>query len=146
MNYFLVKSDPDEYGINDLKKDKIATWDGVRNAQAVIFMKQMKVGDKVLVYHSQGQNSIVGLVEVVGNSRPDPTDSKSWLVDFKFIRQFEEPFVTLKQIKEAGKFNKADGFRLTYQSRLSVMPVPDKFINWFKQQSGVKGDWSDISV
>lgn len=136
MKYFLAKSDPEEYGIEDLEKDKIAPWDGVRNAQAVIFLKQMQAGDRVLIYHSQGQNSLVGLAEVVGKSGADPKDPKSWLVNFKFIRKFSEPFVTLRQIKETSLFPKEAGFRLTFQSRLSVMPVPEIFLNWFKKQPG----------
>ncbi len=137
MKYFLAKSDPGEYGIDDLAREGVATWDGVRNAQAVIFLKMMHKGDRVLIYHSQGQTSIVGLAEVVGESCPDPNDPRSWLVDFKFIRRFEEPFVTLKQIKETGMFGKESGFRLTYQSRLSTMEVPESFIVWLKNQPGI---------
>lgn len=137
MKYFLVKSDPEEYGIDDLARDKVAEWDGVRNPQAVNFLKQMRSGDRVLIYHSQGQMSIVGLAEVVGKSRPDPKDPKSWLVSFKFVRKFREPCVTLHQIKETGLFGRESGFRLTYQSRLSTMDVPEKFISWFRKQPGV---------
>jgi predicted RNA-binding protein with PUA-like domain len=131
MKYFLAKSDPKEYGIDDLAKDGTASWDGVRNAQAVIFLKQMREGDKVLIYHSQGEASIVGLAEVVGDGKPDPKEPRSWLVDFKFIKKFKEPLVTLKQVKETGKF---PNFRLVRQSRLSTMDVPDKFIIWLKEQ------------
>ena len=131
MNYYLAKSDPLEYSIEDLAKDSIASWDGVRNPQALKFLKHMQKGDRVLIYHSQGQAAIVGLAEVVGNQRPDPNDSKSWLVDFKFIRTFKEPYITLQQIKKTGLFN---DFRLVYQSRLSTMDVPAYFINWLKAQ------------
>lgn len=134
MKYFLVKSDPEDYSLYDLEKDGIATWDGVRNAQAVIFLKQMQKGDRVLVYHSQGEASIVGLAEMIGNSRPDPNDARSWLIDLKFIRRFTEPFVTLKQIKQNGNFK---DFRLVRQSRLSTMDVPQNFIDWFAKQPGV---------
>jgi predicted RNA-binding protein with PUA-like domain len=131
MNYFLAKTDPETYSIDQLEKDKETTWDGVTNPQAVIFLKQMKKGDKILIYHSQGQASIVGLAEVVGNSRPDPKNPKTWLVDFKFIKRFPEPYITLKQIKETGKF---DDMRLVYQGRLSTMDLPEKFITWLKEQ------------
>ncbi len=130
MNYFLAKTDPETYSITDLEKDKQTTWDGVRNPQAVIFLKQMQPKDKVLIYHSQGESAIVGLAEVVGNSRPDPKDTRSWLVDFKFVKKFKEPYVTLQQIKESGKF---DDFRLVRQGRLSTMDVPEKFIEYLKK-------------
>lgn len=131
MKYFLAKTDPETYSIDNLEKDRQTTWDGVRNPQALIFLKQMQKGDRLLIYHSQGQSAIVGLAEVVGNSRPDPKDAKSWLVDVKFIKKFHEPFITLKQIKQTGKFST---FRLVYQSRLSTMDVPENFIAWLKEQ------------
>lgn len=131
MNYYLAKSEPSTYSIDDLERDSRTTWDGVSNAQAVIFLKQMKPGDRVFIYHSGGVSAIVGLAEVVGESRPDPKNPKSWLVDFKFIRKYAEPYVTLKQIKESGKF--AD-FRLVRQSRLSTMDVPETVVAWLKEQ------------
>jgi predicted RNA-binding protein with PUA-like domain len=91
----------------------------------------MEKGDRVLIYHSQGEAAIVGLAEVVGNSRPDPKEPRSWLVDFKYLRSFKEPYITLKQIKETGKF---DDFKLVRISRLSTMDVPDDFIAWLKKQ------------
>src|SRR4051812_28089275 len=99
VTYFLAKTDPETYSISDLEKEKVAVWSGVRNPQAVKVLKTMKKGDRVLIYHSQGEACIVGLAEVVGNSRPDPKDAKSWLVDFKFLRKFSEPFVSLRMIK-----------------------------------------------
>jgi len=131
MKYFLAKTDPQTYSIDDLERDKTTTWDGVKNPQAVIFLKQMQPGDKVLIYHSQGEASIVGLAQVIGNSRPDPKEKRSWLVDFKFLKKFGQPFVNLQQIKATGKF---DDFRLVRQGRLSTMDVPEKFIRWFQEQ------------
>jgi predicted RNA-binding protein with PUA-like domain len=127
MNYFLAKTDPDTYSIRDLAKEKITTWNGVRNPQAVLVLKKMKKGDKVLMYHSQGESAIVGLAIVAGNSRPDPKDPKSWLVDFKYSKTFKEPFVTLGQIKESKKFN---DLALVKQGRLSTMEIPEAFISW----------------
>lgn len=131
MQYYLAKTDPDTYSIDDFEKLGRDTWDGVRNPQAVIFLKQMKPGDRVLIYHSQGEGAIRGLGEVIGNSRPDPKDPKSWLVDFKFIKKFKEPFVTLQKVKATGKFM---DFRLVRQGRLSVMDVPHEFIEWIKKE------------
>ena len=131
MKYFLAKTDPETYSITDLEKDKHTTWDGVANPTAVQFLKQMSPGDKVLIYHSQNEKTIVGLAEVVGASRPDPNNPKSWLVDFKYIKKFPVPHVTLKQIKETGRF---EDFKLVRQGRLSTMDVPEGFITWLKKQ------------
>ncbi len=131
MKYFLAKTDPETYSIEDLKKDKTTAWSGVRNPQAVKTLQQMQKGDRVLIYHSQGQSSIVGLAAVVGNSRPDPKDIKSWLVDFKFVRQFSPPYVSLADIKQSGNFS---DLILVRQGRLSTMELPPKFIAWLKQK------------
>jgi predicted RNA-binding protein with PUA-like domain len=131
MKYYLAKTDPETYGIKDLEKEGITTWNGVKNPTAVAFLKKMEKGDKVLIYHSQGEAAIVGLAEVVGNSRPDPKEPRSWLVDFKYLKSYKEPFVTLKQIKETGKFS---DFKLVRISRLSTMDVPEEFITWLKKQ------------
>ncbi|MDQ3099438.1 MAG: EVE domain-containing protein [bacterium] len=134
MKYFLAKTDPETYDIDDLERDGTTTWDGVKAPQAVIFLKQMEPGDRVLIYHSQGQATIVGLAEIVGKSRPDPKEPRSWLVDFKFLKKFKEPLITLQQIKASGKFN---DFRLVKQGRLSTMDVPEDFIDYLKKQGVV---------
>lgn len=131
MKYYLAKSDPETYGIKDLEKEGTTTWNGVKNPTAVGFLKKMEKGDKVLIYHSQGEAAIVGLAEVVGNSRPDPKEPRSWLVDFKYVKTFKEPYITLKQIKETGKF---PDFKLVRISRLSTMDVPEEFVTWLKKQ------------
>lgn len=131
MTHYLAKTEPSTYSIEDLKKDGTTTWNGVRNPTAVRFLKAMQAGDRVLIYHSGEEKAIVGLVEVVGNSRPDPDDTRSWLVDFKYLHHFAQPHITLKQIKESGLF--AD-FALVKQGRLSVMEVPEVFIQWVKIQ------------
>lgn len=134
MQYFLAKTEPDTYSIDDLAKEKTTTWNGVRNAQAVIALKAMKRGDKVLIYHSGGESCIVGLARVSGNSKPDPKDPKSWLVDFSFIKKFKKS-ILLKDIKATKKFA---NLALVKQSRLSTMAMPSNFINWLKTQ-GVTG-------
>jgi len=125
MKYFLAKTEPSGYSIDRLEKDRVTSWNGVRNPQAVNFLKSMQKGDMVFIYHTEGQSCIVGLAEVIGNGRVDPIDAKSYLVDMKFIKKFKEPFVTLKQIKQTGKFK---DFRLVRQSRLSVMDVPEEYL------------------
>jgi len=131
MKYYLAKTDPETYSISDFEKEKKTTWNGVRNPAAVKALKAMKKGDRVLMYHSQGEGSIRGLAEVVGNGRPDPKDEKSWLVDFKFIRNFTEPYVTIKDIKAIKEFK---DFALVRQSRLSTMEVPQGVILWLKKK------------
>lgn len=131
MKYYLVKTEPSDYSISDLEKDKVASWDGVRHPTAVNFLKSMEKGDRVLIYHTGLEKQIVGLAEVLENSRPDTNDTRSWLVDFKFLKKFSPPYVTLKEIKESKKF--AD-FRLVFEPRLSVMPVPENFLVWFKER------------
>lgn len=131
MNYFLAKTDPETYSIADFEKEKVTSWSGVRNPTAILVLKSMQKGDRVFIYHSQGEGSIRGLAEVVGSSRPDPKDTKSWLVDFKFLHSYTEPYVTIKEVKLSGLF--AD-FDLVRQSRLSTMRVPMNFVAWLKKK------------
>jgi predicted RNA-binding protein with PUA-like domain len=138
MKYWLVKSEPGSYSIDDLKRDGKTIWDGVRNYQARNFMRdEMKVGDQVLFYHSNTEvPAIVGLAEVSSGPQVDPTafdktdshfDPKSnpqkptWiLVEIKFVRKFTHP-ISLSQLKADSKFK---DLMLTQKgSRLSVQPV-----------------------
>lgn len=131
MNYFLAKTDPETYSIEDFAKERVTTWSGVRNPQAVMVLKAMKKGDKVFIYHSGGEGSIRGLAEVVGNSKPDPKDAKSWLVDFKYITSYKEPYVTIKDIRVVEKLK---DFALVRQSRLSTMVAPANVVVWLRQK------------
>ena len=131
MKYFLAKTDPETYSIEDFEKEKSTTWNGVKNALAVRALKAMVKGDMVLIYHSQGEGAIRGLAEVIGNGQPDLKEPRSWLVDFKLIKKFNEPYVTLKEIKASGLFK---DFSLVRQSRLSTMSVPKEFITWLKKK------------
>jgi len=131
--YFLAKSEPKVYSIAQLESDGQTVWDGVKNAQAVAVIKTMQPGDIVLIYHSGGESSIVGTAEVISEPRPDPHEPKSWVVDLRY-RGRVEPAVTLRQVKESGKF--AD-FNLVRHSRLSTMDVPQTFIDWVRSEYGV---------
>src|SRR4051812_47802331 len=99
MNYFLAKTDPETYSIENLEKDGKTVWDGVRNPQALRAIREMKPGDKVFVYHSQGEAAIVGLAEVASEPRADPKDAKLTVVDFRYVGRIDPP-VTLREIKE----------------------------------------------
>ena len=83
MAYFLAKTDPGTYSLDDLKKDGTTEWDGVRNPTAVNFIKTMKPGDRVIIYHSQGESAVVGLAEAASDPRPDKNDAMSWVADFE---------------------------------------------------------------
>lgn len=130
MAYFLAKTDPDTYSIDDLKRDKQTEWDGVRNPAAVNAIKSMKPGDTVIIYHSQGAPAVVGLAEVVSEPRPDKNDAKSWVADFKYLQHAKQP-VTLREIKESHKF---DDWALVRMGRLSTMSAPPEFWRWLQQR------------
>jgi predicted RNA-binding protein with PUA-like domain len=133
-NYFLAKTDPETYSIDDFIVEKITPWTGVHNYQAINVIKSWKTGDGVLIYHSMGEASIAGLARVVDEPRSDPDDPKqiSWFANLELVRVYEKASrVNLKQIKDSNLF--AD-FALVRQSRLSTMACPDKFIKWLSQQ------------
>jgi len=130
MAYFLAKTDPESYSIEQLEHDQTTTWDGVRNAQAVRVIQSMRPEDQVLIYHSQGEAAIVGLARVISEPRPDSQDSKSWVVDMAFVRRFAQP-VTLHEIKESHLF---DDWSLVRQGRLSTMSVPENVVMWLKEK------------
>ncbi len=138
--YWLIKSEPVTFSIDDLakSKDQTTSWDGVRNYQARNFIRdEMKIGDKVIFYHSSTEPpAAVGVCQIVKEGYPDLTafdpindhfdpkskkDSPTWfMVDVKFIKKFSKA-VSLSEIKSNKKLLK---FRLIQPgNRLSVMPV-----------------------
>ena len=124
MAYWLIKSEPSAYSWDQLVKDKKTSWTGVRNFQAQINLKAMKVGDRAFFYHSGEGKEIVGIAEVTKTAYPDSTDKdgKSVTVDFKAIEPVKKA-VTLAEIKADPKFKE---MKLVRQSRLSVSPVSDE--------------------
>lgn len=121
MNYWLVKSDPETYSFPDLQRDGSTSWDGVRNHLAKRHLSGMKKGDKVLVYHSMGESSVVGLATVTKAGYEDPTaPGEGWVaVELKAGAALKRP-VSLKEIKADTLLKKMELVRM---SRLSVMPV-----------------------
>lgn len=119
--YWLMKSEPDEYGWDDLIAEKEGTWDGVKNAQASNNMKKMKVGDQVFFYHSRQGLEIVGIMEVSEEEFPDPFDDTGrWVaVKVKPVRKLNKA-VPLKEMK---KNPKLANLAIIRQTRLSVAPV-----------------------
>lgn len=119
--YWLVKSEPDAYAWNDLVRDRLTAWTGVRNYQARIHLNTMRPGDRVLFYESVTTKAVVGIAEVTKPAFPDTTaDEPGWVaVELKAIEPFAKS-VTLAQIKADTTL--AD-IALLRQSRLSVMPL-----------------------
>ena len=123
-NYWLLKSEPSTWSWNDQIKHKITMWDGVRNYQARNNLIKMKKGALCFFYHSVSEKSIVGIVEVVKESYPDPTDKsgKFVVVDVKTKSKIKKA-INLEMIK---KTSGLENIPLLKQSRLSVMPISNK--------------------
>jgi len=128
MSYFLAKTEPGTYSIDDLERDKRTAWDGVTNPQAVRAIREMKPGDIVFIYHSGGVSSVVGMATVKSPPRDDPKNAKSAVVELEYAGRIEPP-VTLAEIKQSKKF---DDWALVRQGRLSTMAVPEKFVTWMR--------------
>ena len=121
INYWLLKSEPETWSWDNQVKEGASMWDGVRNYQARNNLKEMKKNDLCFFYHSVTERSIVGIVKVVKEYYPDPTDKTGSfvVVDVKAIKKLKNP-VSLDQIKENSKLQ---DIALVKQSRLSVMPL-----------------------
>jgi predicted RNA-binding protein with PUA-like domain len=132
MNYFLAKTDPETYSIEDLARDRKTVWDGVRNPQALRAIREMRPGDRVFIYHSMGDACIVGLAKVASAPRRDPKDAKLTVVDFEFLHKLEPP-TTLREIKESGLF---PDWSLVRQGRLSTMSALPAFVEWMRRRYG----------
>jgi len=141
MAYWLMKSEPDAYSIDDLERDGRNMWDGIRNYQARNMMRdEMRIGDEIFFYHSNcDEPGIVGIARVASEPYPDPTqfdrrskyydpkskeDDPRWcLVDIEFVRKTRRN-ITLRELKETGGL---DGLLLTRKgNRLSIMPIEKK--------------------
>ncbi len=151
MQYWLMKSEPDAFSIDDLNKAKVEPWDGIRNYQARNFMRdQMKKGDKVFFYHSScAEPGIVGIMQVASKPYPDPTafdpktkyydpkskpDNPTWiLVDVKFVRKLRNP-ISLTALKAMPEL---EGMQLLKRgNRLSIMPVEKSHWDFINQLIG----------
>ena len=121
MKYWLLKSEPDAWSWENQVKEGASMWDGVRNYQARNNLKEMKKNDLCFFYHSVTEKSIVGIVKVVKEYYPDPTDitDRFVVVDVKATKKLKNS-VSLDRIKENSKLK---DIALVKQSRLSVMPL-----------------------
>ena len=136
-NHWLVKQEPTSYSFDTLEKEGTAVWDGVHNNLALKHINSMKKGDRAFFYHSGDEKQIVGILEVISNSYPNPKekDKRFVVVDVKHKKRLKRP-VTLTEIKKEKKFKDWELLRI---SRLSVMPVPkeiwDKILEKSHQDS-----------
>jgi predicted RNA-binding protein with PUA-like domain len=140
MAYWLLKTEPGCYSWADLQRDKKTAWDGVTNALALKHIRAMKKGDVALIYHTGNERAAVGVADVTSDPYPDPKEDDERLVvaDVKAKRKLASP-VSLAVIKADPAFA---GWDLLRNSRLSVMPVPEKMwkhIEKLSQSDG--GEW-----
>jgi len=119
--YWLIKSEPVKYSFADLERDGKTLWDGVRNNQAALYLKAMKVGDQALYYHSQEGLAAVGVARISREAQIDPTDpaGRFVAVEVSPVRPLSKP-VTLAQMKASPALA---GMAMFRQFRLSVSPV-----------------------
>ncbi len=120
---YLLKSEPDKYSFDDLLRDGETTWDGIKNPQALMTLRNMKKGEKCVIYHSNVGKDAVGTATVLS---VDATDPKHPLVKLKAGKRIKSP-KPLAAIREAGVFQGSIMFR---QFRLSVVPLTDEQYEW----------------
>jgi len=120
---YLLKSEPDVYSFDDLVRDKETMWDGIRNAQALITLRNMKKGEHCIIYHSNVGKEAVGTATVVS---VDPADPKNPVVRLKAGKRLKQP-KSLAAMREAPVFHDSILFR---QFRLSVVPLTQEQYDW----------------
>lgn len=130
MNYFLAKTDPETYALEDLEREKKTAWDGVTNPQALRAIREMRPNDRVFIYHSGGGPAVVGLAKVASVPRADAKNPKLTVVDLEFMCRLDPP-TTLAEIKGSKLF---DDWALVRQGRLSTLAAPEKFVAWMRKR------------
>lgn len=121
MASFLLKTEPGEYSFDDLRKKGTATWDGVANPVAVKNIRSMKVGDRIVVYHTGGEKAAVGLARVASAPRDDKKNPRLAVVDLEAGKPLSRP-IPLAEIKSLPLFADSPLVRI---GRLSVVPLTD---------------------
>ena len=120
---FLLKTEPDKYSFDDLERDGETTWDGISNNQALLYLRGMKKGEKLVIYHSNIGKAAVGTAKVVSVDATDPRNPVVRIQPVKRLKR-EKP---LAEIREASVFKGSILFR---QFRLSVVPITDEQYDW----------------
>ncbi|MBI5496000.1 MAG: EVE domain-containing protein [Deltaproteobacteria bacterium] len=135
MAAFLVKSDPDTYGLADLERDGRTRWDGVKNPVAQKHLRSIARGDDVLVYHSGAEKAVVGLARAASAPYADPGDpaGKLYVVDLQFVSRVRTP-LALKEIRADPATAQMELCRMP---RLSVMPVAPAALAAIRRHTGL---------
>jgi predicted RNA-binding protein with PUA-like domain len=122
--YWLLKSEPNDYSFGDLEREGRTVWDGVRNPQALKYVRQVRRGDRAFYYHTGKEKAIVGIARVETEAYPDPetADERAIVFDISPLERLSMP-VTLSGIKSSDGFGQWELVRIP---RLSVMPVPKR--------------------
>lgn len=136
MAYWILKSEPSVYAFEQLERDRRTVWDGVKNPQALIYLRQMQKGDDALIYHSNEGKELVGFATIAKAAYPDPKleDEKLVVVDVAAGARLPRP-VGLATIKATPSLAQIG---LVRQSRLSVMPVTAAQWKTLLKLAGVK--------
>lgn len=121
---YLLKSEPDKYSFDDLLREGETVWDGIKNPQALITLRNMKPGEQCVIYHSNVGKAAVGIAKVVSVKLAE--DGKTPLVTLKAGKRLKRER-SLAEIREAGVFQGSILFR---QFRLSVVPLTDEQFDW----------------
>ncbi|MCU1226666.1 MAG: hypothetical protein JWQ42_4759 [Edaphobacter sp.] len=120
---YLLKTEPNKYSFDDLLRDGETTWDGISNNQALLTLRNMKKGDKLVIYHSNIGKAAVGTAKVISVDATDPKNPNVRIQPMKRLKH-EKP---LAEIREAAVFHGSILFR---QFRLSVVPLTDEQYDW----------------
>jgi predicted RNA-binding protein with PUA-like domain len=136
MAHWLIKSEPEVYSWDQLKKDKQTRWDGIRSYASRLHLRAMKKGDEIFFYHSNQGTEIVAIATVSKEAYPDPTSTEGewYAIDIKPLKKLTKP-VGLDQIK---KEKKLAGMALVRIGRLSVQPVTDEEWQIIMKMGGVE--------
>ncbi len=123
MAYWLLKTEPRSYSFADLVREHRTVWDGVTNPQALKFLRQIRLGEKLFIYHTGEEKAVVGIARCCRTAYADPTaaDDRRVVIDIAAVAALSRP-VPLSQIKQQPGWQSWELVRLP---RLSVMPVPD---------------------
>jgi len=130
MKHYLAKTDPDTYSISQFASEKKTIWDGVHNYQAINFIKQMEIGDRVFIYHSMSDKAILGFAKVIGAPFENKADPRySWAIELEFIKHTKP--ITLYEMKQEPLLS---SLLLIKNPRLSTMPVSNEIAEWINNR------------
>lgn len=135
-SYWLLKTEPGDYSWDDLEREATTIWDGVTNYAALKHMREVRKGDRALIYHTGNERAVVGVARAISDAYPDPNqeDPRVVVFDVEPEERLEKP-VKLSEIKEIREFA---GWDLVRVPRLSVMPVPPELWDRLMELGGAE--------